>query len=293
MCKTDLHIHTNFSNDGQYTPEEIIDLSTEAFLKEIAITDHNSTGALERAIVYAKNSSVKIISGIEIDCTFEDINIHLLGYHINHKAEIFNKLEKDIYVQEINAFDKKIEKMKKLGLIIDTEKILKHAQNQAPSGELIGEIILENAENRNIPILQPYYKGGSRNDMPLLNFYWDFFSQGQTAYVPISYPTFYEAKEMIENTGGICVIAHPGNNFKNSIEKFNTMINKKLVNGVEVFSNYHTLEQVRYFYEISKKNKLFVTCGSDFHGKIKPLIKLGTFGETKGFEDYFNEKEIF
>ena len=47
------------------------------------------------------------------------------------------------------------------------------------------------------------------------------------------------------------------------------------VEGVEAFSNYHSLETVNYFYNAGKKHDLLITCGSDFHGKTKQAIELG------------------
>lgn len=285
MYKIDLHMHSNISNDGEYTTEQIVKMALDLGMSTIAITDHNSSRGVQRAIDASQDSNLKVISGIEIDCTYKGINLHLLGYYIDHNSKIFKELEENIYKQEMNAFEEKILKMENLGFVVNKEEILLHAGDLAPSGELIGEIILNNSLNKNSPLLVPYFEGGERSDMPLLNFYWDFFAQGKLAYVPINYSTFEEAIDMISSAGGIAVVAHPGNNFKNSLDVFERLLNEKLVSGIEVFSNYHSLEQVKYFYDIAVKNDLQITCGSDFHGKIKPLINLGEFGETEGFEE--------
>ncbi|MDU7904415.1 MAG: NAD(P)/FAD-dependent oxidoreductase, partial [Peptostreptococcaceae bacterium] len=44
----------------------------------ISISDHNSVKAVERALNYSRDKDIKVIPGIEIDCTFNDINLHLL-----------------------------------------------------------------------------------------------------------------------------------------------------------------------------------------------------------------------
>ena len=38
----DLHVHTNYSNDGKSTPQQVIDACIERGIGCVAITDHNS-----------------------------------------------------------------------------------------------------------------------------------------------------------------------------------------------------------------------------------------------------------
>ncbi len=45
MRKTDLHIHTYFS-DGVYSPEKIVDTAIDVGLQAIAITDHDNVFSL-------------------------------------------------------------------------------------------------------------------------------------------------------------------------------------------------------------------------------------------------------
>jgi len=53
MNFVELHVHTNFS-DGEKTPEEVVRIAKKAKLRAIAITDHDTTGALSRAIKEGK-----------------------------------------------------------------------------------------------------------------------------------------------------------------------------------------------------------------------------------------------
>ncbi|OPJ61618.1 hypothetical protein [Clostridium chromiireducens] len=46
------------------------------------------------------------------------------------------------------------------------------------------------------------------------------------------------------------------------------------IKGIEVYSSYHSREQVDFYKEFALKNKLILTCGSDFHGKTKPSISI-------------------
>ena len=64
MLRCDLHIHTNFSPDGESSVEEIIARAEEAGLDAIAITDHDTTEGAKYALTL--NTKIIIIPGIEI-----------------------------------------------------------------------------------------------------------------------------------------------------------------------------------------------------------------------------------
>lgn len=65
MLKIDLHIHSNYSDDGKGSPEEIIKVVKKKGLDGLAITDHNTVkGGLE-ALKFASADFV-IIPGVEI-----------------------------------------------------------------------------------------------------------------------------------------------------------------------------------------------------------------------------------
>ncbi|MDO5114355.1 MAG: phosphatase, partial [Planctomycetia bacterium] len=56
------------------------------------------------------------------------------------------------------------------------------------TGEMFAEVLLSKAEYASHERLRPYRAGGARDDNPLVNFYWDFYSQGKPCHVEIHYP---------------------------------------------------------------------------------------------------------
>ena len=64
MLTCDLHVHTNYSKDGESSVEEIIRAAEVAGLDAIAITDHDSIDGAKKAL--ACNTSVLVIPGIEV-----------------------------------------------------------------------------------------------------------------------------------------------------------------------------------------------------------------------------------
>ena len=59
---------------------------------------------------------------------------------------------------------------------------------------------------------------------------------------------------------------------------------KEGIDGIEVFSTYHSPEQIDYFYNRAEKNNLLMTFGSDFHGKNKPHIRLKGYPVPEKYE---------
>ncbi|MDR1404398.1 MAG: CehA/McbA family metallohydrolase [Candidatus Methanoplasma sp.] len=76
--RADLHIHSDFSNDGKSTVEEIIEAAAAKGLGCISITDHNSFGAYRLA---KENGKVIVIPGIEVSSK----EGHILAYGIDRE----------------------------------------------------------------------------------------------------------------------------------------------------------------------------------------------------------------
>lgn len=270
----DLHMHSRYSDDGQYSPQELVAMGRESQLKVMAIADHNSVQAIPEALEAAKEAGIKLIPAVEIDCTYEEVNLHVLGYGIDYAHSDFWELEQSVLNQELQASAKKIELTGQLGFQIDQAKLDRLSDNGVYTGEMFGEVLLEDERYLDHPLLLPYRQNNDRSDNPFVNFYWDYYAQGKPCYTPIVYPSLKQTIELIKKHGGVAVLAHPGNNLKGRFELFDKMVALNL-DGVEAFSSYHDEATVAYFYQKAQDYSLLYTCGSDFHGKTKPAIKMG------------------
>lgn len=272
----DLHMHSMYSDDGEYTPTQLVDMCHEAGVKIMAIADHNWIKANEEAKKHADELGMTYIPAIEIDCTYKGVNLHVLGYGIDNQ-EVFNQLGEDIEKQEIACSMKKLELTNALGFDLKKEQLDALSTNGVYTGEMFGEALLNDSRYEDHELLKPYRQGGERSDNPYVNFYWDYYAQGKPCYTEIHFPTLEETIQLIHQHGGVALLAHPGNNLKGQFELFDEMVALGL-DGVECFSSYHTSETNEYFYNKAKELNVLYTCGSDFHGKTKPSIHLGENG---------------
>ncbi|AGF56086.1 hypothetical protein B0P06_005655 [Clostridium saccharoperbutylacetonicum] len=274
MSYIDLHMHSNHSDDGEFKPKELVDLCLKNQIKYFSIADHNSVNGIKEAKEYCIGKDIKIIPAIELDCTIDKVNLHVLGYGIDYDKKIFHEIEENIIKQEQTASKKRMKLIRELGIEFSDEVIATLSRNGVVNGEMIAEAAMEFDKEHKNPLLMPYYENGSRSDNPYVNFYWDYCAQGKPAYAEVKFINLQKAIKIIEESGGIPVLAHPGNNVKENINLLKDIISYG-IKGIEVYSSYHSKEQVAFYKEFALKNKLLLTCGSDFHGKTKPSISIG------------------
>ena len=291
--KADLHIHSAYSNDAEIAIPEIVKRCQENQVDVFSITDHNCIGGTREAKrLISDNQGPSFIPGIEIDCHYNGTDLHLLGYQVELENDDFDILERNNNKKLMDAVPRMVHNLLQLGIEVDVDELLQMSGGNPPSAELFAELLLQKPEQASNPALQPYLPGGERSDMPLINFYLDFFAQGKPAYVKIEQTPFQEAVSLVKSNGGIPIVAHPGLNFMGKEFLVNELLDQGAA-GLEVFNNYHSSEQVKYFAELAKKRAVLMTCGSDFHGKNKPLISIGEYNNTEAYNAYLEQSVLW
>lgn len=273
----DLHMHSVYSGDGELAPKKLMKKCAAAGLKVVALADHNSMRGVPEAKKAAEQLGLIYFPALEIDCMHGGRNFHLLGYGIHANAAAFSEIEQNVHEQELVASDKLLELVRRIGFYFNEELVRAKTKNGVVVAEMIAEVVLNDPHNDDNKLLLPLRSGGARSDNPLVNFFWDFCSQGKPAYVPMYYVSLATAVYAIQKNGGVAVLAHPGANMGQNREITEAVI-KTGIDGIEVYSNYHDEETKRFYAKICAEHWLIATSGSDFHGKTKPAIHLGELG---------------
>lgn len=258
MVYADLHIHSSYS-DGNLTPKEIIDQSIEKGIKYISITDHDSiTG---QNIINQRRKEIGIIPGIELSSRYNELEIHILGYFINiNSKNLIDALDK-ITNARIQRAEEILYKLRKYNIVIDINEILIN-QNVSIGRGNIAKIMLQKG------YVSSYTEAFSR-----------YLAKDRLAYVHGEKLSTKEAIKLIEGAGGIPVLAHPGKIYKGlELEKIIRQFKAYGLKGIEVYHPGHTRDKINYLYNISKKNRMIITGGSDYHGEERKKISLGCQG---------------
>lgn len=88
-----------------------------------------------------------------------------------------------------SMFKEKVKLTNMLGFDVDQAALDALSDNGVYTGEMFGEVLLNDQRYNENSFIKPYRSGGERSDNPYVNFYWDFYAQGKPCYTEIVYPT--------------------------------------------------------------------------------------------------------
>lgn len=274
----DLHIHSSKSSDGDFSPFHIVQLAKEKKMRAISIADHDTVAAYPEVLRYGKKAGVEIIPSMELTTIFEEREFHLLLPFVDWKSRIIADLISQVAERRIKEAKERIEKLQGLGFDITWKEVRKEAAPFPPLGVTIAQILLLKAERKNDPKLGKYLEE-ARRPMAPYHFYKDYFMDGKPASVPRQNLPIVDVLEVIPQTGAVPVLAHPGAYFQKTKKKDLEVLKEKGLQGLEVYTSYHSSEQSKIYKQMAQELDLVPTAGSDFHGTIKPHIPFGSFNQ--------------
>lgn len=251
----DLHLHTLYS-DGTYTPEELISESLKCGLSAISVVDHDTVEGLAPVIQAAKTKGIEVIPGIELSAEYEGFEIHILGYFIDHEdRELIERLD-NLKKNRIDRVYKIVEKLKDMGVILNPKTIF-DLSKQGTVGRLhIARAMV--AEGKVSSVFEAFRK---------------YIGDKSPAYVLGFKFSPQEAIKLIKDSGGLPVLAHP---YSINNDEFIIKFIEFGLMGLEVYYPEHSQSMINFYNNLAVKYNLFVTGGSDCHGKAKPEVKIGS-----------------
>ena len=275
----DLHIHSNKSSDGDFSPSQIIHLAKEQGLRAISITDHDSVAAYPEALNIGEEIGLEVIPGVELTTLFTEREFHLLLFFIDWERTIVQELVKDVAKRRFVEAKARVEKLKKLGFPIEWEEVLQEAGPHPPLGVTIANTLLKKAEKEALPLLEKYLDDTNKVYAPYL-FYRDYFADGRPAFIPRQNVNLKDVLAMVPQMGGVPVVAHPGAPFVQVTKKDLKVLKDLGLQGLEVYTSYHDDSMAAYYKGLAIELDLVPTAGSDFHGRIKPHVPFGSLNNS-------------
>ena len=251
----DLHIHSTYS-DGTLKPKQLILKAMERGLAGIALTDHDTIGGIREALEEAQSHNYIFVPGVELTTDYEENEVHILGYNFNYQDErLVKKL--DIIVKARNERAKLIlKKLKSHGISLAWEKV--KAQT---SSRFIGRTHIFKAMAASGLVKK-------ENDHATFEYY---LGKKGIAYVPHMEIGTMEAISLINESGGISVLAHPG---RMGDDHLIAQLVSAGLKGIEAYYPTHSAEMTQRYLAVAAKYNLVVTGGSDYHGAFS-TVKMG------------------
>ncbi len=251
----DLHIHSIFS-DGTLSPQQIVQVALDKQLTAIAITDHDTISGVVPAQQAATDAELQILPAVEISTTVDGRDVHILGYFIDlQHAGLREKLQaiRDARHQRARQIADKLEK---LGISIDFEKLLEEAGPDSIGRPHIARRLVR--EGHVADSRQAFARYLRRNG---------------SAYVERYRLDPCEAVELVITAGGLPVLAHPA--LDNAEQHVDSLIDCGL-RGIEAYHIIHSAAQTRRYLATAREKGLLITGGSDSHGPEGPVpVEIG------------------
>lgn len=262
----DLHTHTTAS-DGCLNPKAFIEMCKKENVCAVAITDHDTTDAVDECTFWGNQNEIEVISGIEIACKFP-AELHMLGLFL------------DIKNKNLISACQKLKDFR-------TERNLKMIKNLSEQFNISPN---DFQESNNLTDISSLGRVHMANTLLQKGFvcsvsqaFEKYLSKGTSTYAEREKPTIKESIDIIHSSGGLAFLAHPNHSAKdlNDLDSLLKILKSYGIDGVET---YHSSMNVRYSKHTEKlcqKYNLLISAGSDFHGIFKTNVRLGKTFENR------------
>ena len=260
MREIDLHVHTNIS-DGSETPAETVKYARSLGLRAIAVTDHDSINGVAEAQKAGKECGLEVVAGMELGCGWYGREVHMLGYDLDIRSKKLPPVLDWIVRDRDERNRKMVDMLARDGLFIDLDEL----QAKHP-GSTIG---------------RPHFAlclveaGVAENVQDAFE---RFLDPGCKYYIRRHFLSVEDAAELIRSAGGKPVIAHP-RQYKLTPERFTELMERARacgVAGLECYYSGYDAQTVAQYLAAAEQYGFCPTAGSDWHGKNKPHIHLGS-----------------
>lgn len=244
--KADLHLHTHYS-DGKYSVKDLLRLIKEKGIELFSITDHDTIESIYELEEISKTEELNYIPGIEFSTDYDGREIHILGYNLDYESGAFRSHIENFRKNRMVRILKIIEKLNYLGLKFNPEDFFKYyGETKSIGRPHIAEYL------HKLGYVKSYNEAFHK-----------YIGDFRVAFFKKNSPDTLAVLKLIEETGGVSFLAHPGKNFLWS--KIDILI-KAGLDGIEVYNPVHKSDKARKFEKFAEENNLMITGGSDFHG---------------------------
>jgi len=215
-------------------------------LTTVGITDHDHVGAVDEASEAGLELGVTVVPGVELSTHLNGIEIHLLGYFIDHRNPALVRHLAFLRSERLKRAERIVGRLNNLRIPLRIESVLEQAGEGSVGRPHIASALVEEG------LLDSYHEA-----------FLKYIGTGKPAYEQNYQVSPQQAVEVIASAGGLSFIAHPG---KTLDEQTLLELLREGVDGIEVIHPSHTVERVAYYRGIVSEYFLLASGGSDFHG---------------------------
>jgi hypothetical protein len=258
LGRVDLHTHSCCS-DGTLRPAELVDLAAARGVSMLALTDHDTLEGLPEARLACESRGIHFVSGVELSCLWEDVEIHVLGLGFDAAETSLRSLCSEQRQRREHRIEAICARLSTLGL---------------PGRDLADGALRAAAPTR------AHLANGIKTcgfTSSAQEAFERYLAPGRPAFVPATWPALAAIAQHILGAGGLPVLAHPhryglsGTRLGELAREFKRLGGAGIEISVAGMSPAKTAEAAR----LARRFELAGSMGSDFHQPGIPWRPLG------------------
>jgi len=256
----DLHLHSTES-DGTDSPSEVVRLAADAGLSTIALTDHDTLDGIGEAMEAAAAHGVSLIPGTELSVEWPTGTMHMLVYYLEPAP---GPLQDRLLALRSARHDRNrriLEALSDVGVDISYDEVTTEAGGEVVGRPHIAALLVARGHSTDIADAFDRY-----------------LARGRIAYADRLRLGAVEAIELSRASGAVPVIAHPhtlGVSRDEYAAAF-TSLAKQGLGGIEAWYAEYDGDVRQHLADLATQLGLVATGGSDYHGRYKPALSVGT-----------------
>jgi len=272
----DLHTHSTAS-DGSLAPFSLISEAARRGVSTIALTDHDSIHGNEEAARAALEFGLNFIPGVELEIIWRHVGeFHLLGMGLQKPSASFLTALKELNRRREARNIEIIERMNEAGIAASYDDVisLAHGKEELPPDGFELSVVREHSIGRpHFAALLTKMKIVKNREQAFER----YLAKGKPFYIPKTGLEFEHAVEIIRESGGLAVLAHPMSLYVSwgHLPGLIQDLQDKGLDGLEAWHPSAKVSACKRLHALAKSLGLYITAGSDFHGEVRPDRKLG------------------
>lgn len=223
----------------------------------LAITDHDNLAAYFEIKKYADDCGVTLVPGIELSCSHQGVDVHVLAYAFDPNDERIEERLRGFRETRQRRGHLIVERLRALGYDVPLVRV-----EQLAAGGALGRPHVARA------LVEAGYVASVSEAFDRL------LGTGRPAYVEKERFRVAEAVSLIRSAGGVTSVAHP-----TLYPDHERLVPQLLDGGLDAVEVMHPdvddLNRERYA-NLARFRGKFATGGSDDHGSVKTSETLGT-----------------
>ena len=254
----DLHIHSHYS-DGTNSPTELVRLAARSGVSALSLTDHDTMGGVEEALLAGMEYGVEVVPGLELSVVHKKKPLHILGYWMDPAHGELSAALTVLQRSRNHRNEEIIAKLRALGIDASVQELAEiSGVGQTGRPHIAKLLMVHGVVNSIQQAFNEYLKKDGR------------------AYVDRFAYSAEEAIGLIVRGGGIAVLAHPVQVDRTmaSLPALLTVLKGFGLEGVEAYYPTQSKKMRKKIRQLAEVFDLVLTGGSDYHGDIRPGTRL-------------------